>query len=268
VSPDAKDLYFVRGFPSFHVVPLADAGPTPQAAIVQYVANAGVRVDVEGRRFLVDAVFRDGLAPYATLQPDARTRLESARGEFADIDAVLVTHWHEDHFDAKAVAAHLRSNAKAVLISSPEVVSRVRQQAPALPASRLRGLAPAPGGVARTDVAGVAVHVLRVRHNPTRRLPEQHVAFLIGSRAPVLHVGDADPVADNFAALRALPRVDQAVLPFWYVLDEASRVMVAAAIRPRHIVAVHVPPVEAERVARTLREAGVHDVTVPAREGS
>ena len=258
----------MRGFSDFYVVPLAVAFEAPREAGVQYVANAGVRVDVEGRRFLIDAVFRDGIAPYATPRPEARTHLEAARGEYADVDAVLVTHWHEDHFDAKAVAAHLVNNPRAVLISSPEVVSRVHAQAPALPADRLRGLAPEPGGVARTEVAGVTVHVLRVRHNPTRRLPEQHVAFLVGTHTPVLHVGDADPAADNFAALDSLPPVAHAVLPFWYVLDDASRAMVASAIRPRHIVAVHVPPVDAGRVARTLREAGVRDVSVPATEGS
>lgn len=237
-----------------------------QAPVVRYVANAGVDVVVEGRRFLIDAVFRDGIPPYATPASDERAALESARGAYADVDAVLVTHWHEDHFDPAAVAAHLTNNARAVLISSPEVVARVREQAPGLPASRLRGLAPEPGGVAHTDVGGVTVHVLRVRHNPARRLPEQHVGFLVGTRTPVLHVGDADPAADNFSALSTLPRVDHAVLPFWYVLDEASRAMVATVIRPRQIVAVHVPPADAERVERALREAGVR-ASVPERGG-
>ena len=39
----------------------------------------------------------------------------------------------------------------------------------------------------------------------------------------MLHVGDADPVADNFAVLAAMPRVDVALLPYWYVLTENSR---------------------------------------------
>ena len=66
-----------------------------------------------------------------------------------------------------------------------------------------------------------------------RRYPEEHLAFLIGERTAVLHVGDADPAADNFAPLASLPVADVAVLPFWYLLDQRSRAMVAAAIRPR-----------------------------------
>lgn len=225
---------------------------------VRYVANSGMLVTVAGRRFLIDAPIREGIAPYATCSAEERAALEGARPPFDRIDAILVTHWHEDHFSAEAVAAHLSRSASTVLISSPEVVDRVRQVSPQTPASQLRAVLPSPGDVAQTDVAGVPVRVLRIRHNPARRLPEQHVGFLIGA-APftVLHVGDADPAADNFTLLHALPPVDLAMLPFWYVLDEANRRFVADAIKPRRIIAMHVPPADAAKVGETLRNAGV-----------
>jgi L-ascorbate metabolism protein UlaG (beta-lactamase superfamily) len=142
----------------------------------------------------------------------------------------------------------------------------VRAVAAGLPAARLRAVLPAPGSSERVDVGGVEVHVLRIRHNPTRRLPEQHVGFLIGGTAPILHVGDADPKADNFAVLRSLPPVDLAFLPFWYVTDVTNRLMVGDAIRPRRIVAMHVPPADAAAVTSSLREARVRAVVaaVPA----
>ena len=123
---------------------------------------------------------------------------------------------------------------------------------------------PAPGQSEAVTVGSVTVRVLRIRHNPTRRLPEQHVGFLIGEAAPVLHVGDADPAADNFVLLRNLPKVDVALLPFWYVLDDASRRFVADAIGPRRIVGIHLPPADAADVTRTLRDAGVNVLLPPA----
>ena len=243
---------------ALHYIPVIEAFASSASTTgVRYVANSGMLVATSGRRFLIDAPIRESLAPYATSSPAERASLEGARAPYADVDAILITHWHEDHFSAEAVAAHLSSNPRTILVSSPEIVERVRGVAPTLATSRLRAVLPAPGQSQRVDIGGTPVRVLRIRHNPSRRPPEQHLGFLIGDSAPVLHVGDADPTADNFALLRSLPPVDLAFLPFWYVADAGNRRMVADAIRPRRIVAMHVPPQDAPTITAALREANV-----------
>jgi len=267
-SPDGRDLHFVRDFTTFYRVPFAEAlASAEDGPELRYVANAGMLVTVGGRRFLIDAPIRDGIAPYATSPARERDRLEAARPPYDGVDAVLITHWHEDHFSPDAVAAHLAHNPRAVVVSSPEVVERLRAAAPHLPAARLRAVLPSPGRSEEVRVGDVPVRVLRLRHNPSPRLPEQHVGFLIGDSTPVLHVGDADPAADNFALLRALPRVDLALLPFWYVLDPTNRRLVADVIGPRQVVGMHLPPGDAGRVAAALREANV-PVVLPPEPGS
>jgi L-ascorbate metabolism protein UlaG (beta-lactamase superfamily) len=231
--------------------------PATGVTEVRYVANSGMLLTISRRRFLIDAPIRAGIPPYATSSREERALLEAARGPYQDVDAILITHWHEDHFSADAVAAHLSSSPRTILVSSPEVIDRVRGVAPGLHASRLRAALPSPGGSEQVDIGGVPVHVLRLRHNPARRLPEQHVGFLIGATAPALHVGDADPAIDNFAGLKSLPPVDLAFLPFWYVADAANRRVVADAIRPGRIVAMHVPPPDADTIAAALRGANV-----------
>jgi L-ascorbate metabolism protein UlaG (beta-lactamase superfamily) len=256
VSPDGHYLYFVRDFATFHRVRLADALPSASDAVeIRYVANAGMLVALSGRQFLIDAPIRDGIPPYATSSAEERARLESARAPYDNVDAILVTHWHEDHFSPQAVASHLLRNARSVLISSPEVIERLRTVEPRVPPSQMRAVLPAPGQSAQVDVAGVPVRVLRVRHNPSRRLPEQHVAFLLGSSPTVLHVGDADPAADNFALLKAQPPIDVALVPFWYLYDDVNRRFVAESIRPRRVVAMHVPPADAAKIGEVLRTA-------------
>ena len=234
---------------------------------LRYVANAGMLVSIEGASFLIDAPTRDGITPYETSPADERTRLEEAKPPYDVVDAILVTHWHEDHFSPEAAAAHLGRNPRAVFISSPEVVTRLRAARPDLTADRIRAVLPPPGQSEEVTVGGVSVRVLRIRHNPTRRLPEQHVGFLIGTRATVLHVGDGDPAPDNFTLLRTLPQVDTALLPFWYVLDEANRRFVATSIAPRRIVGMHLPRADAAEVARKLRAAGV-EVDLPPEPGA
>jgi L-ascorbate metabolism protein UlaG (beta-lactamase superfamily) len=268
VSPDGTVLYFVRDFTTFLRIPLADALASIGADThVRYIANAGMLVSVAGRRFLIDAPIRNGIPPYATSSAAERTRLEAGRPPYDTVDAILVTHWHEDHFSAEAVAAHLSSTPRTIFISSPEVVDRLRSAAPSLPAPRLRAVLPEPGHSVRVDIAGVPIHVLRIRHNPAARFPEQHVGFLIGGPATVLHAGDADPTADNFALLKPLPPVDLAFLPFWYLADDTNRRFVADAIRPRRIVAMHIPPGEVSKVGAALRAAGI-TATIPSDPGT
>jgi L-ascorbate metabolism protein UlaG (beta-lactamase superfamily) len=230
------------------------------SATVRYVANAGVLVTIGEAQVLIDAPIREGIPPYATSTSAERERLEAALPPYDGVTAVLITHWHEDHFSAEAVAAHLSRNTRAALVSSPEVVERVRTAAPGLPAGRLRAVLPPPGASELVRIGRLPIRVLRIRHNPTRRLPEQHVGFLVGEGPAVLHTGDADPKADNFAVLRDLPRVDLALVPFWFMLTEADRQFVREAISPQRIAAMHVPPEDAQDVGRRFADANVRAV--------
>lgn len=175
---------------------------------------------------------------------------------FDRITAILITHWHEDHFSAEAVAAHLVANPATVLITSDEIVARVRKAAPALPAARFRPSTPQQGASRRVDAGGVPVRVLRIRHNPVRRVPKEHVGFLIEGCRTVLHSGDADPQADNFALLQGLPAVEVGLLPFWYVLGEKSRAFVDSSIGPGRVLAMHIPPADAAGVSAKRDGAG------------
>ena len=105
---------------------------TQDATPLRYVANAGMLVSIEGASFLIDAPTREGITPDETSPADERTRLEEAKPPYDAVDAILITHWHEDHFSPEAAAAHLGRNPRAVFISSPEVVTRLRAARPDL----------------------------------------------------------------------------------------------------------------------------------------
>jgi L-ascorbate metabolism protein UlaG (beta-lactamase superfamily) len=256
-------LLHLQGVPteSFYKVPLRQAlGSSADRVRLRYVANAGVLLSSGETDLLIDAPIRDGIPPYATSSADERDKLERALAPYDGVDAILVTHWHEDHFSADAVAAHLLRNRRAILISSPEVVERVRKVAPSIPEEQLRAVLPAPGASQLTRIGSLPVRVLRIAHNPTRRLPEQHVGFLVGDSSAVLHTGDANPTRENFALLRNLPAVDLALVPFWFMQTAANREFVADAVAPRRVVAMHLPPADAEGVRLAFASAAVRAI--------
>ncbi|HET9439198.1 MAG TPA: MBL fold metallo-hydrolase [Longimicrobiales bacterium] len=222
---------------------------------VTFLANEGVLLTAGGRKVLIDALFEKYKTGFALPADSTRSALAGARAPFNDVDAVLFTHYHGDHFHPAPVAAHMRANARATLLTSQQVIDSLhgRLSAGEPIANRFRARSMAPGAKRREIVNGIRIDVLGLPHGG--RPDVQHLGFIVelGGRR-VLHLGDADFNAQTFAALRLdTMRIDVALVPEWALLDGQSRQIVQRWIRPRQIVAIHVMEGQQERVARAVR---------------
>jgi L-ascorbate metabolism protein UlaG (beta-lactamase superfamily) len=74
---------------------------------VTYLANMGVVLTGSTARVVIDGFHHGALAEYAPLRAEDRSALEMATGPYAQVDAILITHRHADHFQPAAVAARL-----------------------------------------------------------------------------------------------------------------------------------------------------------------
>ena len=214
------------------------------------LANAGVMLSDGRSAVLIDALFRDGVQGYARLDQEERARLEKALPPYDAVRLVLVTHWHADHFDAGAVGAHLAKNRRARAVLAGQVAATLTDR------TRIEVLTPEHGRISRAEVNGFPVSVVRLAHNPSRNLPNEHVgqAVRISGRL-VLHVGDADPKTENFRAAEPLAPVDVAIVPYWYLLSETGRGIVRDQLRAREVIAVHVEPEKADRIEADVAKA-------------
>ncbi|MCP4653821.1 MAG: MBL fold metallo-hydrolase, partial [bacterium] len=80
-------------------------------------ANEGVLIETGGKKILVDALFREPNPAYAAPPKEVLEKLETAQPPFDDVDLILATHNHGDHFDARSVVRHLRHNPRAVFLA-------------------------------------------------------------------------------------------------------------------------------------------------------
>jgi L-ascorbate metabolism protein UlaG (beta-lactamase superfamily) len=184
-----------------------------------------------------------------------RRALRNARAPYGDVDLVLVTHWHGDHFGAAAVASHLKANPRASLVASAQVVDSLRRFPAASDIAPSRTIARnVESGQRRREVVnGVAIEMLGVTHG-TRHREIQHRGFIveIGGRR-VLHLGDTDFTDAEFARLRLdTARIDVALLPAWALTSNRS--IIERWIKPRQLVAIHLPADDLAGAARI--EAG------------
>ena len=215
--------------------------------VITFLANEGVMLSSGSTHVLIDALFGDGLRGYGAVTRPTRTALERALPPFDRVNAVLATHIHNDHFDARPVFDHLRHNSGATFISSPEAVAKVRAVDPAATAAmaaRLVAVDPAPATRVRVATAGAAtIYALGLPHGVRERVPI-NVGWVVdvGGRR-IMHVGDGDVTPAEFPKLQLGEMgIDVALLSAHYLTQPDLADVVRRVIRPRTIVVIHGPP--------------------------
>ncbi len=218
--------------------------PSSYAVEVTYIANAGVLLTAGDTRVLIDGLFQP-YQGYPSLPQSSRDQLETAVPPFDGIDVVLVSHIHGDHFQGESVLRYLQASTLAELVSSGQVVQDLRGRPGfATVAPRVREVTPALGERATVRVGGVHVDVLGVGHGTGRHSDIQNLGHIVTvGGLKFLHVGDADPTSGVLEKFNlAAERVDVAFLPAWFLTEGAA--VIRDHIRPKHIVAVHMPPLD------------------------
>jgi L-ascorbate metabolism protein UlaG (beta-lactamase superfamily) len=234
-------------------------GAAPPVLELTYLGNEGVLLGVGAQQVAIDALHRAFPRPphYEHLPPAQLERLETAQPPFARLRVHLTTHVHDDHFHAGSVARFLGASPEALAVVPREAPARIcPDEAPCAVRSRLRVREPSWGPERELQLQGLRVSVLELPHAKGARTQVENLGYLVtlgGVR--VLHLGDAHQAVDTFARLR-LPqrRIDVALVPYWYLLEEEGRRLVREHIGARRVVAFHVPPSEHASVTAQLRE--------------
>ena len=176
---------------------LADTSPAdPRAIDLRFVGHATVLIDVGGVRVLTDPFLRRRLGPLERHgpRPEAET--------LGEIDLVVVSHGHHDHFDRGSLAS-LRGRPTVVV---PRGLGSAARRA-------------ADGDVIeltageRAVVAGIAIRAVPARHWVSPGAPPARpVGYVFDAGPRIYFAGDTG----RFPGMRDLAgSVDVALLPVW-----------------------------------------------------
>jgi len=231
---------------------------------VVFLAGEGFMISCGRSKVLIDALFdmnvEDGKLPRAHdhLDPEGLARLERAERPFDKVDAVLVTHNHDDHFTPASTARYMRSNGWAVLAGTREVTEALTEFEWLAGEEGERMITPdvSSGGVDTLIIDGLTIYALGIRHTGCESdygtaagdsgraaLPcIDHLAWLVemeGCR--ILHLGDAKVVAEEFERFPWLPglEVDIAFIPYWFLLRPEGVDLINRLISPKAVVLMH-----------------------------
>src|SRR5262245_21953512 len=77
----------------------ADSSQPPAAkATAHYLANEGVLIVSGETRIVFDPLFRNDFGTYRLLPKELERALFAGEPPFTGLDAVFISHYHEDHF--------------------------------------------------------------------------------------------------------------------------------------------------------------------------
>ncbi|MBZ5570557.1 MAG: MBL fold metallo-hydrolase [Acidobacteriia bacterium] len=221
------------------LVTLATAAPLwPSELKITYLANEGVLLDCQGKKVLIDALFRDSLDDYMRHPPEVQEKLETGKPPFDGVGLALATHFHLDHWDAGAISRFLVNNPGAVFASTPQATAML----PHSLQGRVRALWPDKDHDVGLKMSGIQVDAFALEHGKTQNLGYR---LLVCSEV-VFHLGDAGASDQNFKPVLQAGHTDVAMVPFWWLLDSKSTAFIKDKWKPKHVVALHLGATDKE----------------------
>jgi L-ascorbate metabolism protein UlaG (beta-lactamase superfamily) len=214
-----------------------------QLSKVTYLSNAGVLVELDDQKILIDSLCNSTIPLYRN--PPAATREQMILGvsPFDNIDCLLFTHHHSDHFDPEGAAVFLRHHKEAFIISTSAVISQISDQLSHMESKRLVALDTTGEVLQDIQINGIKIRSVAMRHDGEQYRDVPNLAYLIAAAGKkILHVGDAKPIPENYLELNlAAENIDLLLAPFPYVGLPKGRQVIEAYIKPKKIAVIHLP---------------------------
>lgn len=225
---------------------------------ITYIANAGVFITFGEKKVLIDAHHYRGNPYYERVPWNRLEKMVNGLNPFDRVDLILATHLHADHFDAVSVGKHLLYNPTTKFLASEQMTSLIEKEFSDYSKieKRIKTVTPGWKFFNETEFDGIAIKVLAMKHGSKRFEDIQNMGYLLRiGKYKLLHIGDADATVENFETFKLpVEGIDFAFIPYWFLTHKPYNQIVDQYIQPGRIMALHIPPEEADEIARKVRD--------------
>lgn len=203
---------------------------------VTFIGNAGFLITVGDKKVLIDAFF-SGFPPGYTLPFNVKTLLVNAKSPFDQVDLILATHDHADHFSAEMVRQHMQSNPKAVFISATQAASQLTDFG-----DRVIAVDPVAGTPVNTEANDIQVEAIYLSHGTfpsgqTEIYNNGYIVTINGTK--VFHTGDNAALRDVVQYKLSEQNIDLAFIQHFYLRNSASRGILDSDIGAKYVFPIH-----------------------------
>lgn len=223
---------------------------------VTYIANEGFLIECGGKKILIDALFDDKTIDFCDV-PSMETlnKILAAQSPFDDVDLLLVTHQHRDHFNKNLVITYLKNNKHCDIIGPHQVVDQLRGSNEFEEVEeQVISIMPTYARSEDISINGIKLVVLRFQHvsyfvtdeqtgeKVDRHKNIQNLGFVINlGNYKILHTGDS--FLQNIEEYKSYrldkEQIDIAFLALFF--DPLKIEAVNNYIKPQNIIVMHLP---------------------------
>mgnify|MGYP006278793741 CR=1 FL=1 len=238
---------------------------------ITYIANSGFLIEVQDKKILIDALFgREELSFCEIPKPETINRIIQARDIFENIDLVLATHNHRDHFHAPFVSEFLQNNKQVAFLSTQQAVRDLKMCSNYEKLhNQIVDTTPEYLSSVHKTINGIELTIYRLRHsayyeeNPqtgqefNRHENVQNLGFLLDINGiKIFHCGDSSPRWINEYQHFRIDRenIDIAFLDRAFIVKKGQGLdIIKKYINPQNIILMHIHPANTERYERIVK---------------
>lgn len=237
---------------------------TEQSSIT-YLGNEALLVNINKTKILFDPFFAHDFGIYQLVPEEMVNAILNNQTPFNDIDAVIISHAHRDHFSAQVMVDYLVKHPKVKLFASAQAITSVnaiiKQQNITLNQKNLVAVTLDFGSKPwRYQGDNFNLDAVRIPHAgwPARADVENlifRVKFANGES--VMHMGDADPDDDHYLPYRsfwAQQQVDVNFPPYWFFISAEGRDILFDIIKAKKNIGIHVPVEVPKRLKQQTKD--------------
>ncbi|MFZ5946320.1 MAG: MBL fold metallo-hydrolase [Bacillota bacterium] len=206
-----------------------------------YVSNAGILLQDNNNKILIDGLCDSKMPMFKNPPAEIRQDIINGSPPYNNIDVMLFTHHHSDHFDSLSTSKYLSMNKETFVISTPEVVSRINSHRTACSSSLIE--LENCHSSKRMILKEIAITAIPLTHDGKDYKDVLHFGYLVETNTlRILHIGDAEPSLENFERLKSLhPKIDLLFVPFPFIGIPSRRKSIKEYINPSKIAVIHLP---------------------------
>ncbi|MBO3699811.1 MBL fold metallo-hydrolase [Roseivirga sp. E12] len=225
---------------------------------VTYIANEGVLLEGGGSKAIIDALFDDFYKDYLSPSEATVKQMMESSSPFDQVNLILTTHFHRDHFEANLTGNFLKNHRETRLLSSEQVKGELESkyvdysQITSQIKAHKRGVQ-----TLEDNINGLKVYSFFINHAGGERTAHiENMGFIIEiSGKRVLHLGDADMNPERFKEVDLTKyNIDVALVPYWYMSSEEGMDIINNHIKAKHLIGIHYPKAPSASALEAIKE--------------